>query len=237
LETIVAGLDCRVITFGLDNKTHPSAAAHFSPADIQYSSDGRASFDVVKDADILMRVDLPLVGEHNILNALACFGVTDMLGIFPGATKRGLEKSQGIKRRYEAKGHFNGVPIIDDYAHHPTEIIACLAATRKRHAGRIVCAFQPHLYSRTRDLFEDFANSFGEADKILLLPIYAAREAYDPNISSRMLGERLVELNKDVECFEDFHTIEHWLRANLTSGDLLITMGAGNVHLAGECLL
>jgi len=237
LERIVAGLDCRVIQYGLDDNKHRGAGTFFKPANVVYSVDGRPSFDVMKGKDVLIRVDLPLVGEHNILNALACFGVAEVMNIPPEATKRGLEKSQGMKRRYEAKGSFNGVPIIDDYAHHPTEVRACLAAARKSHTGRIVCIFQPHLYSRTRDLFEDFANSFVEADKVLLLPIYAAREAFDPNISSQMLGERMASLKKDVECFEDFYTIEHWLRANLVPGDLLITMGAGNVHMAGECLL
>ncbi|MCL2364571.1 MAG: UDP-N-acetylmuramate--L-alanine ligase [Defluviitaleaceae bacterium] len=237
LDKVIAGLDCRVIEYGMDKIQRRSGGMFFSPANIFYDTGGRASFDVMKDAEKLTRVDMPLVGAHNILNALACFGVAEVLGIPAEATKRGLEKSQGMKRRYEAKGNFNDVPIIDDYAHHPTEVRACLAAARKSHSGRIICVFQPHLYSRTRDLLEDFANSFTDADKILLLPIYAAREAHDPNISSRMLGERMSELSKDVECFENFNTIEHWLRKNLTDGDLLITMGAGNVHLAGECLL
>jgi UDP-N-acetylmuramate--alanine ligase len=237
-ERIIQGLPCRVVSYGPGRDGQDdNVSYHFYADGISFSAGGQPSFDVLKNGERLARVDLPLVGVHNIDNALACFCVAEVLGIAPEITKRALENAKGVKRRYEYKGEYNGIPIIDDYAHHPTEIRACLAATKKRHKGRIVCVFQPHLYSRTRDLLEDFANSFAEADKILLVPIFAARESFDPNISSGDLCERIRANGKSVECFNDFSTTEQWLRDNLAQGDLLLTVGAGNVHIIGERLL
>jgi len=233
-DRIVAGLACRVISFGLyENPT----GVHLYPRDVSFSDGGQPYFSAVKGDEVLASVDLALVGEHNIANALACFAVAEALALAPQAVKRGLEAAPGVKRRYEYKGEFNSVPIIDDYAHHPTEVRACLAASRKKHSGRIVCVFQPHLYSRTRDLMEEFANSFGDADKVLLLPIYAAREVHDPTVSSEQLCDLMRRRNCDVECFDDFYTAEQWLRLHLVAGDLLLTVGAGNVHLIAETLL
>jgi UDP-N-acetylmuramate--alanine ligase len=245
-ERIVEGLACRVVSFSsgarspltfsskniLDIKTY----IHYVPSDIQFDNN-QPHFDVIKNNENRIRLHLPLRGHFNIMNALACFAVAELLGIAPDVIKSGIESAKGVKRRYEHKGCYNGVNIIDDYAHHPTEVRACLAAARREHAGRIICLFQPHLYSRTRDLMDDFAESFNEADKILLLPIFAAREPFDPTISSAMLGERLTENKKDVICFEDFYTAEQWLRKNLIPGELLITMGAGEQYLIGERLL
>jgi UDP-N-acetylmuramate--alanine ligase len=229
-ERIVEGLECRVITFS-------PKEAHFFPANICFDDNGKPLFDVMKGNECVTRIALPLHGQYNIMNALACFAVSDFLGIPPETIKRGLESARGVKRRYEYKGSFNGIPIIDDYAHHPTEVRACLAAARQEHPGRIVCIFQPHLYSRTRDLFDDFVKAFTEADVMLFLPIFPAREPFNPNISSAMLGESLSEIKSSVYSFDDFNTAEQWLRKNLIPGDLLITMGAGDVYLVGEHLL
>jgi UDP-N-acetylmuramate--alanine ligase len=237
-DRITDGLECRVVSFGFaKNSSLPLSSCYYFPANIRFDADGKPSFDVVKNEELVIRINLPLQGEFNILNALACFAAAELLGIKPEAIKRGLESAQGVKRRFEHKGSFKEVSIIDDYAHHPTEVRACLAAARRIHSGRIICIFQPHLYSRTRDLLDDFAESFSDADKVLFLPIYAAREPFDPAITSNMLAERLSAKKKDVQCFGNFYTVEQWLRKNLTAGDLLITMGAGDVYLLGERLL
>ncbi|MCL2203377.1 MAG: UDP-N-acetylmuramate--L-alanine ligase [Defluviitaleaceae bacterium] len=228
-DRIVQGLPCRVISFG--------CGGEYYPENIVFHADGKPSFDVMRTGQRLARVNLPLHGAYNIANALACFALAELLGVTTEKITRGLEEAQGVKRRFEYKGTFNGADIIDDYAHHPTEVRACLAAARQGHKGRVFCLFQPHLYSRTRDLMNEFATAFGDADIILLLPIYAAREPFDPNVTSVMLGERLRENGKDVKCFDDFYTAEQFLRATIVQGDLLITMGAGESHLVGERLL
>ncbi|MCL2189559.1 MAG: UDP-N-acetylmuramate--L-alanine ligase [Defluviitaleaceae bacterium] len=234
-DRIVSDLTCKVISFGVE----PTADIY--PGNITFTAEGKPTFDVLCKGAKLANIQLPLYGEYNIMNALAVFSVAQILGLTPDVIKKGLEEAQGVKRRFEHKGRFNGTKIIDDYAHHPTEIRASLAAARKAHAGRVVCLFQPHLYSRTRDLMNDFAQSFKDADIALFLPIYAAREAHDPTVTSNMLAEQVFanegDNKKHVECFADFYTAEEWLRKNLTPGDLLLTMGAGDVHIVGERLL
>ena len=228
-ERITAAAKCKVIPFGDGNLYY----AH----NTDFSDDGKPAFDVYNEGTFLTRVNLPLHGEFNMINALACFAAASQLGLGPETIKRGLEAAMGIKRRFEYKGMFNGAKIIDDYAHHPTEVKACLAAARKSHAGRIICVFQPHLYSRTRDLFDDFALSFSDADLIHFVPIYAAREKFDPSITVEMLGERVKGNGGSVECHCDLYTAETKFRDLLSPGDLLITMGAGDVHFIGERLL
>ncbi|MCL2500511.1 MAG: UDP-N-acetylmuramate--L-alanine ligase [Defluviitaleaceae bacterium] len=235
-EKIIEGLPCRVVTFGEDADAC-RRNLHYFPENVVFDDNGRPIFDVMRNGEGVTRVALPLIGQCNMMNALACYAVSEQMGIEPDVIKRGLEAAKGVKRRFEYKGSFNGVDIIDDYAHHPTEVRACLAAARKRHKGRIVCIFQPHLYSRTRDLMEDFAQAFEESDMVLLLPIFAAREPFDPTVSSAMLGKRMSDYKDDVQCFEDFYTAEMYLRKKLIPNDLLITMGAGDVYLIGEHLL
>jgi len=198
------------------------------------SSVGSQSFDVMGGTAFLARVNLPLPGDYNMYNALAAFAVAEELGIPPHETAKALSTTQGVKKRYEYKGEVDGVTIIDDYAHHPTEIKACLAAARQTHKGRIICLFQPHTYTRTRNHFDDFTQAFDEADITLFVPIYAAREPFDPTISSKMLAEQVGGMSINCNSFEE---AEDWLRGKLQPGDLLITMGAGIVHIVGERLL
>ena len=194
-------------------------------------------FDVMIGQVPQARVSLPLPGEYNMNNALAAFAVGQKLDIDSNAIAAALSQVKGVKRRYEYKGEVGGVTIIDDYAHHPTEIRACLEASRKGGYNRIVCLFQPHTYTRTRDLFDDFTKAFGEADITLFLPIYAAREPFDPSISSAMLAEKVAARGEAAVSCENFEEAEAWLRGKLMPGDLLITMGAGEAHFIGEALL
>ena len=222
-------LKSHVITFG-------ETSGRFTVDNVVYDNMGRPSFDVLDNDYFLARVNLTLPGRYNMINALATFATAYALGIAPDTIARALSNAKGVKRRYEYKGIYNGAHIIDDYAHHPTEIVQCLAAARKAAQGRLICIFQPHTYTRTRNHFDDFIRSFGDADKVLLLPIYAAREPFDPSISSLHLVDGIRKNGKDVMHLSDFEEAINLLRTELIPGDLLITMGAGDVYFVGDAL-
>jgi UDP-N-acetylmuramate--alanine ligase len=226
-EEITAGLSCEVITFG---------QGRFWANNIAYN-EGKPSFDVMDAENFLARVDLKLPGEYNMLNALACFAAASRMGISAETVASALGKASGTKRRFEYKGMYNGIKIIDDYAHHPTEIMACLKAARQSFDGKIYCLFQPHTYTRTRNLLHEFSQSFIDADCTILLPIYAAREPFDATISSEKLVE-LIKSNENNAIFvENFVEASNFIKENLRTGDILITMGAGDVYEVGENLL
>jgi UDP-N-acetylmuramate--alanine ligase len=260
-EAVTCGLGCEVITFGLTD------GARFRAENIVYN-EGKPSFDVTDEGKFLARVNLSLVGEYNMLNALACFAAASRLGISAEKIAAALNGAKGTKRRFEYKGKVNGAKIIDDYAHHPTEIMSCLKAARETFAsltapiaaretfapltapiaaretlaplaapGKIYCLFQPHTYTRTKNLLHDFAKSFSDADKIILLPIYAAREPHDPLISSEILAKCIKSNGDDVIFIENFAKAGNYLRETLRKGDMLITMGAGDVYEVGDILL
>jgi len=232
-EKITAGLECEVITFGT------SQNAYYRLQNIAQNKNSVSSFDASEGLHLKERINLPLPGKYNMYNALAAFAVARELGIEPQVIARTLAKTQGVKRRYQHKGIFNGAKIIDDYAHHPTEIKSCLAAAREAHDGRIICIFQPHTYTRTRNHFDDFAKAFAVADVTIFVPIYAAREPYDSTISSAMLATQVAKNSPSRECYNcnNLEEAEALLRGKLMPRDLLITMGAGDVYLVGERLL
>ncbi|MFA6272879.1 MAG: UDP-N-acetylmuramate--L-alanine ligase [Candidatus Paceibacterota bacterium] len=183
---------------------------------------------------------LKVPGAHNKENAATALAVAEILGIDKKSAIKSLENFGGTWRRFEYKGKTAGGALVyDDYAHHPTEIKATLAGARELYPKqRIVVAFQPHLYSRTKILLNDFAHAFKDADEIILAPIYAAREPFDSKISSEILAEKIKKLtSKKVSTFPDFQNIENYLRQSLKSGDILITMGAGEQNKIAEDLL
>ena len=151
--------------------------------------------------------------------------------------KKGLLQFGGTKRRFEYKGTKNGITVIDDYAHHPTEVAATLTAARNYPHGRIICVFQPHTYSRTKAFLSDFADVLSMADVVVLADIYAAREQNTYGISSKDILDLLLEKGVNAHYFPSFEEIEKFLSENCVNGDLLITMGAGNVVEIGEDLL
>ena len=164
--------------------------------------------------------------------ALAC-----TMGISTDAIIRGLDAFHGANRRFQYKGTVDGVTIIDDYAHHPTEIRATLTAAQKYPHKRLVLVFQPHTYSRTKAFLDDFAEVLSMADVIVLADIFAAREQNTFGVSSKDILKRLTAKGKDAHYFPSFEEIEKFLLKNCMNGDLLITMGAGNVVEIGESLL
>lgn len=228
---IYAGLDCHVVTYG------SSADFDYSAGNISYDESGNVSFDLIKYGEKADRIRLSVTGDHNVSNALASIAVGELLHIPAETIKNGLLAFTGTDRRFEYKGEFNGVTVVDDYAHHPTEIAATLKAARHYPHNNVWCVFQPHTYTRTKAFFHEFAEALSHTDHLVLADIYAARETDTLGISSADLAEEAAKLGTDTHYFPSFEEIEEFLRANCRSGDLLITMGAGDVVKVGEDLL
>ena len=231
-EEIMEGLSCKVLTYGLEN-----TQADFTAANIAYDDMGCGAFDAVVNGETKEHFQLNVVGRHNISNTLACLALASLYGIDGPTVQRALTAFHGTDRRFEYKGEKNGFTIIDDYAHHPTEIQATLTAASKYPHKTLWCAFQPHTYTRTRAFLKEFASSLALADKVILADIYAAREKDPGDISSADLARELKNLGKEVHYLGSFEEIEKFILKNLVNGDLLITMGAGNIVDIGENLL
>lgn len=229
-EEITEGLACRVVTCG-------SSSCDYSFANLRHDEQGRCSFTVCQKGAPSEDFFLSVPGEHNVLNALAAIALADLLGIERSVTKEALSHFSGTDRRFEYKGTKNGVSIIDDYAHHPTEITATLKAARNYPHHTLFCVFQPHTYSRTKAFLNEFAEALSLADRVILTDIYAARETDSLGISSRTLLAELKKLGCDCLYFSSFAETENFLLENCIKGDLLITMGAGDVVKIGENLL
>ena len=217
------GIDCVSFGLGENNRIH---AANMCP-DWQH-------FDVVCDGEFYCHLDMGVLGKHNAMNALAAAAAAWMMGIPGEAVSHGLESFHGAGRRMEFKGKFNGADVYDDYAHHPDEVAATIAAVRDAMPGRrLVLAFQPHTYSRTNALFDDFVRELSKTDVLVLAEIYAARERNTIGISSADVAEKIPGA---VFC-ETLPEVTAYLKANVREGDVVITMGAGDIFRAGEALL
>ena len=212
----------RRLSFGINNKN-----SVFRATDISFNGKGY-SFTVLKDGNIYTHIDLSVPGRHNILNALAATAAAYYGGISPEDSARGLALFKGTHRRMEYKGKINGARIYDDYAHHPTEIAATLEAARALcPEGRLVCAFQSHTYSRTHALMEGFAKTLKAADRVLVAPIYPARETDTLGVDQYVLAERI---GAYAQGCKDFAEIIDLLKKELTPNDVAIIMGAGDIN-------
>ena len=217
------GIDYVSFGLGENNRIH---AANMCP-DWQH-------FDVVCDGEFYCHLDMGVLGKHNAMNALAAAAAAWMMGIPGEAVSHGLLSFHGAGRRMEFKGKFNGADVYDDYAHHPDEVAATIAAVRDAMPGRrLVLAFQPHTYSRTSALFDDFVRELSKTDVLVLAEIYAARERNTIGISSADVAEKIPGA---VFC-ETLPEVTAYLKANVREGDVVITMGAGDIFRAGEALL
>ncbi|MCI5856768.1 MAG: UDP-N-acetylmuramate--L-alanine ligase [Agathobacter sp.] len=230
-EEISGGLSCNVVTFGLDAKND------FSASDISFDEKGCAGFTVMYRGKSLGTLKLRVPGIHNVANALAAVACCTQAGISFDRMQEGLLAFHGADRRFQYKGTIDGITIIDDYAHHPTEIRATLTAAANYPHKRLVLVFQPHTYSRTKAFLDDFADVLSLADVVVLADIYAAREKNTIGISSRDILDKLKAHGTECYYFPSFEEIEKFLLENCINGDLLITMGAGNVVEIGEALL
>ena len=213
-----------IVTFGFGTQNRVHAA--------DVSNDWRR-FDVICDGKKYCHFELPVHGHHNAINALAAAGVAWMMGIPGEAVEAGLATFHGAGRRLEFKGTYNGADIYDDYAHHPGELSATIDAVRTMGYKRIIFAFQPHTYTRTKALFDDFVEQLKRPDIVVLAEIYAARERNTIGISSKDL---LDQLPGGYYC-ATLPEVTEKLRELAQPGDVILTVGAGDIYRAGEALL
>lgn len=231
LDQITNNLSCSVTTYGLCENDD------FYAKNITYNDHACGTYTLMHKTEDLGTVSLSVPGRHNVSNSLAAIALCLNLGPPLDVIKKGLLQFGGTKRRFEYKGTKNGITVIDDYAHHPTEVAATLTAARNYPHGRIICVFQPHTYSRTKAFLSDFARVLSMADIVVLADIYAAREKNTIGISSKDLLAELQKNGQESYYFPSFDEIEKFLSEKCINNDLLITMGAGDVYLIGEHLL
>ena len=240
-ETLLNSASCQVASYGiLDGETDltcPSSPYTYAAANVTYDSQGCGSFDFLAENVFLGRITLGLVGKHNVSNALPSVAIALRYGVSMESIQNTLPKFHGTKRRFEYKGTLNGITIYDDYAHHPTEIRATLTSAANCAHKRIVTLFQPHTYTRTKALLSQFAETLALSDVVILAEIYAARETDTLGVSSGTLADELIKKGKEVYYFHTFDEIENFLLKFCSDGDLLITMGAGDIVKVGESLL
>lgn len=230
VRDIIPNLECRVVTFGLD-----------SGADWQATNvalyPGGSSFDVLYQGTPLARISLRVPGVHNIQNALAAVATGHIAGMSIEDIVCSFSSYLGTHRRFELQGTYHGATIYDDYAHHPNEIKATLAAARTFAPQRLISVFQPHTYTRTQALLHDFALAFSDADIVLIVDIYAAREQNTSGITSAHLAEQMHKTHPQAYYAGSLHNAAIYLRHRLRKGDLLLTMGAGDVHRIADFIL
>ena len=207
-----------VVTFGIEN-------GDYTAKNIEYNSYGYPTFEILYNDEIITNVSLNVPGLHNVLNAVACAACAHRMGIEAKYIKEGLEGFTGTKRRFEKKGYVNGALVIDDYAHHPTEIAVTLDAVSKVNHDKLWCIFQPHTYTRTYTLFDDFVSVLKKADNLIIADIYAAREKDTGVVSSKQLSDNI----PGSMFIKEFGEIEKYIRQNASVGDIVMTIGAGNV--------
>ena len=229
---IVEGLEADYVTFGCNSKKF-----NFAAENITHDSLGHDSFDYYKNGVYQDRIQLNVTGDHNVNNALAAIAVADRLNLPMEAVKKGLLSFVGAKRRFEYKGTVNNFTIIDDYAHHPTEIQATLEACKNYPHNELWCIFQPHTYTRTRAFLDDFARALSMSDHVIITDIYAAREKDTGMVHAKDIADKMSAYDVDVHYISDFKDIEKFILKNCKKNDLLITMGAGNVDSIGDSLL
>lgn len=227
VKEIINKAKCNTLSYGFEN-------SDVTARNVTFNKMGCASFDVYKNNENLFSVSLSVPGKHNVLNALATICVSLIFDIPYDFIANGLSKCKGAHKRFEYKGESNGVTVIDDYAHHPTEIKATLSTAKKIDHNKIYCVFQPHTYTRTKTLFDEFTTAFDDADELILMDIYAAREKDTGIVSSDMLGDAIRK--RGVKC-TNVHSHDEalkYVKSKATNNDLLLTVGAGDVVIVGE---
>lgn len=231
LPRVTRDLQCNIITFGMQDSNK------YYPTDIEADERGHMNYTLMIDGKPQERIHLNIGGTHNIANSLSVIATADLLGISREYILAGLACFGGAHRRFELKGTLGNVTVIDDYAHHPTEIKATLTTATHTPHNELWVVFQPHTYTRTKALFEEFADALKGFDHVILIDIYAAREPDTGLVHSKELANRIKEYGTDARYFSSFTAVENYLLKNCKKDDLLITMGAGDVYLIGEELL
>ena len=232
LRAILPRVTRKIYTYG------EAADADFRLRVLPGAKDCHAMFEVNARGLLLGPFKLHVPGKHNLLNATAAVAIGVQLGIAPEKIAVGLESFRGVDRRFQVKGVERGVTVVDDYGHHPTEIKATLQAARECGYGRVLVLFQPHRFTRTRDLMEDFAGAFGDADSLQVLDIYAASEKPIEGVTGEALATRVRDASGKLVAYAgSMEEAVARLAADARPGDVVMTMGAGNVSQAGGMLL
>ena len=239
LEAFLSGLQAEIVTYGIcrDGKTPADVPYTYSAANIVMDEFGHPSYDLYIRGQFADRIQLSVPGVHNVSNSLAAIAECVFRGVSLEDMKKALLIFEGTARRFEIKGVRDGVTVVDDYAHHPTEIRATLTAAQSYPHRSVWCVFQPHTYTRAKLLRKEFVRELALADKIVMADIYAAREIDDGTISSADLRDDLIAMGKEAYYFPSFDEITKFLLKNCVNGDLLITMGAGDILTVGESYL
>jgi len=234
VASILKNVTQRVITFGFND------TCDFYAKDIVFNASGMPAFDLFGQQGFLAHLQLSIPGEHNIANALAATACCLDMGVDIRHIVSTLSSFNGTQRRFDSIGTTKkGIRIVDDYAHHPTEIRATLKAASNIPHNRMWCLFQPHTYTRTLALFHEFGEAFAASDVVILAEIYAAREKNIYKISSRQLVDEIKKADpgKEVRFFESFDGIASYVLQNAEKGDLVLTMGAGDIYKVAELLM
>lgn len=232
ISDILKEVSCNKITFGLDEKK-----ADWAARNIVFGDSGCASYELIEKGNMIANIALAAPGMHNVLNSLAAIAACRVFGCSTDSIAAALAGFTGTHRRFEEKGIINGIKVIDDYAHHPSEVKATLKAAARIKQNKTWCVFQPHTYTRTRQLMKDFALSFKDADTVLITDIYAAREPDPGDIHSSMLADEINSRGGKAIYLKSFEEAVQYLKNNTKSGDLVITMGAGDIYKVGEMFL
>lgn len=228
VQSILPEIERRTITYGF------SRQADISAVDVIIDN-FHSSFTVMSGKDKLTRIELKVPGRHNIANALAAIAMSRELNIDVAIIAQSLSQFHGVRRRFEVKGKINGTWVIDDYAHHPREIEVTLESARNGWSGRIVAIFQPHLFSRTLKLKDRFATSFNEADKVIITDVYPSREDPVPGVTGKLIYDAIRDHgHRSVTYIKDKENIVGYLMKHVRKGDLVITIGAGDIYKIGE---
>ena len=231
VQSVLPSIDKKVVTYG------------FSPqADVRATNvemvDFGCTYDLISHGKLLGRISLQITGDHNIQNSLLACAVGIELDIAFKDIQEGLASFKGVYRRFEKKGEVKGITFFDDYAHHPTEIIATLKAFKDSSDRRVVVLFQPHLYSRTKDFSNEFGRAFFSCDKLFIAPIFPAREKPIPGVTGRLISDAALKSgHKNVTYIETTDNIIDTVLESLQEGDIFLTMGAGRIYTFGETII
>ena len=229
LKDMAKHIDRKILSYAIDDET-----ADYRATNIKTHGSG-TDFDVSRGDKVIGHVTLNIPGRHNVLNAMAAVVTGLQIGMTVEQTAKGLSEFHGAKRRFQTKGREQGVWVVDDYAHHPTEIAMTLKAAKETRPGRLICVFQPHRYSRTKLLHNEFGKAFSEADLLLLTDVYGAGETPIPGISgATILKEVTKATGQNVTYLPKREELAPYLESIVQKGDLVITMGAGDIYRTGE---
>jgi UDP-N-acetylmuramate--alanine ligase len=230
VQSILPGVDKRFVTYG------EAPQADYRATRIEVLGP-RVAFEAARRGEPLGRFEVQMVGRHNALNALAVVALADELGIPVPVVREGLASFQGVQRRFTVRGEARGVTVVDDYGHHPAEVRATLLGAREAFRRRVVCVFQPHRYTRTRDLLEEFTTSFNDADVLLLTDVYAAGEDPLHGVSATGLVEAIRACGHRDATHVPRAGLAAAVRQRVRPGDLVLTLGAGDITAVGPELL